>query len=52
LHSVQSQDSNPYRYGLVDDEGTWLIPMGSTYRVVKPFSDGVAEVILNDANTT
>jgi hypothetical protein len=52
LHWIESQNSDPYQYGLVDDEGRWRIPMGDRFKVVRPFRDGVAEVILNDENST
>jgi hypothetical protein len=52
LHWVEDQDSVPYRYGLFDDANGWHIPMGKTYRSVKPFRGGVAQVIVNDPSTT
>lgn len=33
--------------GLIDGSGTWLIPLGDRFRAVRPFRDGVAEVILD-----
>jgi hypothetical protein len=55
LHWVrEGVSSPPYdpRYGLIDDSGTWLIPMGETFRHVRPFRDGIAEVVLNTAGST
>jgi hypothetical protein len=34
-------------YGLIDATGTWLIPISEEIREVRPFRDGVAEVVLN-----
>lgn len=44
---VESQNSDPYSYGLVDATGAWLIPLGKRFLSVRPFRDGVAEVIVN-----
>lgn len=44
---VEHQDGSPYEYGLIDDAGNWHIPMGRRFYSVRPFRDGVAEVILN-----
>lgn len=52
LHWVESQNSDPYRYGLIDDDGRWRIPMGDRFKVVRPLRDGVAEVILNEEGAT
>jgi hypothetical protein len=38
---------NSYSYGLVDGTGAWLIPLGMRFREVRPFRDGVAEVVLD-----
>lgn len=45
VRSAQSSQS----YGLIDANGTWLIPISSQFREVKPFRDGIAEVVLADA---
>ena len=34
-----------YSYGLIDASGTWRIPVGKQFREVRPFRDGVAEVV-------
>ena len=49
---VERQEGSPYSYGLVDGAGTWLIPLGKRFRSVRPFRDGVAEVVLNDRTTS
>ncbi|GAA0897157.1 hypothetical protein GCM10009557_71620 [Virgisporangium ochraceum] len=49
---VERQEGSPYSYGLVDRAGTWLIPLGKRFRSVRPFRDGIAEVILNDPTTS
>jgi len=48
LHWVES-DEHTDTFGLIDDTGTWLIPLGARYRDVLPFRDGVAEVVLDGA---
>ena len=47
LSWVMSMASTPYAYGLIDDAGKWRIPLGKGYLAVKPFRDGVAEVIVD-----
>lgn len=39
-------------FGLIDDSGAWLIPMGNQFLAVKPFIDGTAEVVLNESGNT
>lgn len=34
-------------YGLISRTGDWLLPLGDRFRAVRPFRDGVAEVILH-----
>jgi hypothetical protein len=46
LHWVCHQAGSPYSYGLIDEEGTWRIPMGKRFMSVRPFAQGTAEVIL------
>jgi hypothetical protein len=46
LHWVEEQCRPRYRYGLIDDSGTWLIPMSEKFNSVRPFREGIAEVIL------
>jgi len=45
LHWVESQDGTPYSYGLVHDQRGWVIPMSKRFESVRPFRDGVAEVV-------
>lgn len=47
LSWVEGQDGTPYSYGLVDASGRWRIPLGKRFLKVRPFRDGVAEVIGN-----
>jgi hypothetical protein len=47
LSWVMSMASDPYAYGLIDDAGKWRIPLGKGYLAVKPFRDGIAEVVVN-----
>lgn len=49
LHWVEDQSSDPYRYGLIEDDGRWIIPMSKRWLAVKPFRRGTAEVILKGA---
>ncbi|MBG0825863.1 hypothetical protein HS048_34845 [Planomonospora sp. ID91781] len=49
---VESQESSPYSYGLIDGTGAWRIPLGKRFRSVLPFRDGAAEVILNEQTTS
>ncbi|WP_406500050.1 SMI1/KNR4 family protein [Streptomyces sp. NBC_00846] len=39
-------------YGLIDGSGTWRIPYGTRFRAVRPFRDGVAEVIVASKGTS
>lgn len=43
---VEQQIGSPYSYGLIDAEGRYRIPLGKRFLSVRPFRDGVAEVIL------
>ncbi|MBP6842017.1 MAG: hypothetical protein KA190_32270 [Kofleriaceae bacterium] len=52
LSWVEDQAGDPYRYGLIDAEGRWLIPMGRRFRSVTPFRKGLAKVILNDKRSS
>lgn len=45
---VEDQSKSPYRYGLVDGAGEWLIPLSSRFLSVTPFRNGKAKVILNE----
>lgn len=45
LHWVVHQSGTPYSYGLIDDEGTWHMPMGKLFDSVSPFRDGVARIV-------
>ena len=47
LSWVEQQAGDPYSYGLIDAAGRWRIPMGKRFISVRPFRDGIAEVILN-----
>lgn len=49
LHWVEDQASDPYGYGLIDDDGAWRIPMAKRWLSVKPFRNGIAEVIEKNA---
>lgn len=49
---VEDQAGDPYSYGLVDERGEWLIPMGKRFKSVTPFRKGRAAVILNDKQSS
>lgn len=49
---VEHQSGSPYSYGLIDAAGTWRIPLGKRFKSVRPFRDGVAEVILEAKGAT
>lgn len=52
LNWVQQQSGSPYSHGLVDAQGHWRIPLGKDYKSVRPFRDGVAEVIVDTEEST
>jgi hypothetical protein len=49
---VEHQSGTPYEYGLIDATGAWRIPMGRKFYSVRPFRDGVAEVIRDEPGSS
>ncbi|MGW2084803.1 hypothetical protein [Streptomyces sp. NPDC001880] len=52
LSWVEDQSGTSYAYGLIDAGGRWRIPMGERFLGVRPFRDGVAEVIENAGDSS
>jgi hypothetical protein len=52
LHWVKDEAKDPYAYGLIDDDGKWLIRPSQRFLEIRPFRNGVAEVIVAGKDAT